>query len=527
MAVFKDLGLIITTDFVNSGMRVHNLTAPGFPFLRTLGTQGNGATLGATAEFDAGFWMTPAPWSNSRLLVPDPNLARVVEVDVVTGLLVKVWFTGMPRVTGVAATGSRIVVTYGFDTASTFMKVYDLAGVLLWSVGGAALSYPDTSNVGVRLGAPAGVRFSQDGSYVIVAEGNSNRVTKWSTATGAYIGSVGSGYSKPYGVTECWIGAGVGALVAEYHGARVAVVSETGAVSTVGTGGGAATAVVAVPGLGVLVATEVPFYVTLYSSVAIATHPASATAVTPSTATFTVALTANSATTGLTYAWTKAGVPVGTSSPSYTYTATAADVDAGPTYAIVCTITHATGYAVTNAATLTVVRGVTISPLAPNAPVGGPGVTFTATPVAGNTVSVYAWTLGGVAVGTNAATYTYTAQESQAGQILDIVCTVTATYGTTTSNAVTVTVQVRKLCKCSWSPCTLLSPTPIPRRLHCPFINRLSPCPLLHHALLFVVSAPRTSMPAWAPVVRHALHTRLRQPWEPKHASQPALSSAS
>jgi hypothetical protein len=47
-----------------------------------------------------------------------------------------------------------------------------------------------------------------------------------------------------------------------------------------------------------------------------------------------------------------------------------------------------------------------------------------------------------VAVGTNAPTYTYTAVESQAGQILNVVCTVTATYGTASSNTALATVQV-------------------------------------------------------------------------------------
>jgi hypothetical protein len=82
--------------------------------------------------------------------------------------------------------------------------------------------------------------------------------------------------------------------------------------------------------------------------------------------------------------------------------------------------------------------------------VGGTGVTFTATPAAGNTVSVYAWTLGGVAVGMNAPTYTYTAVDSQAGQTLNVVCTVTGTYGTAGSNTATVTVQVRNSL-CSFS----------------------------------------------------------------------------
>jgi hypothetical protein len=114
-----------------------------------------------------------------------------------------------------------------------------------------------------------------------------------------------------------------------------------------------------IPGVGVLTVERAGQRLQLLSTVAVATHPASAAVIVLGTVTFTVALTANSATTGLTYAWTKAGVPVGTSSPSYTYTATAADVDAGPTYAIVCRIVHAMGHAVTNTATLTVQVGDT------------------------------------------------------------------------------------------------------------------------------------------------------------------------
>jgi hypothetical protein len=278
-----------------------------------------------------------------------------------------------------------------------------------------------------------------------VAEAYSNRVTKWNATTGAYNGAIGSGLYLPFDVAECWTGSGVGALATAYSSptGRLDRVSESGAMTSLSvTGSDTLVSLSILPGVG-LVTVSQGIGLLVYSSVAVATHPASATAVTvTSTATFTVALTANSATTGLTYAWTKAGVPVGTSSPSYTYTATAADVDAGPTYAIVCTITHATGYAVTNAATLTVVRGVTISPLAPIALVGGTGVTFTATPATGNTVSVYAWTLGGVVVGTNAPTYTYMAVDSQAGQTLSVVCTVTGTYGTAGSKTATVTVQV-------------------------------------------------------------------------------------
>jgi hypothetical protein len=328
------------------------------------------------------------------------------------------------------------------------MKMYDLNGVLQWSVGGAALGDTVTSNVGVLLGGPSGVQFSQDGTYVLLAEGYSMRITKWSTATGAYLGSVGSGYRSPYDVTECWMGTGVGTVVSDYSNARFAVVSETGVVTTSTTALlYNPTAIELVPGVGVMVAAQGSNQIMVLSSVAIATHPVNATTITPSTATFTIALTANSATTGLTYVWTKGGVVVGTNSASYTYTATGADVDAGPTYPIVCTVIHAMGSATSMAATLTVVRGVTVAPISTSAAVGGASVTFTATPASGNTVTTYAWTLGGVAVGTNSATYTYTAVEADAGP-RSVVCTVTASKGVAASNTASLTVQV--------SPCSAL-----------------------------------------------------------------------
>ena len=447
-AVLPTLGVFVVVAYWPStlGSRLLVYDTKTRAFVRTVGTAGSGSVVGATAEMNFGRWLCPSPWSNTTVLIPDSSVGRIVEVDVVTGFLVKVWLSGLSAPFSVAATGSRMAVTWGTYTATTKLAMYDLSGVVLWTVGGAALSDQDTSNAGVRLGGPARVQFSQDGFYVLVAEAFSNRVTKWNATTGAYIGSLGAGLYKPYDVMECWTGSGVGAVATAYSSptGRLDRVSEAGAMTSLSvTGSDTVLSVSILPGVG-LVTLSQGIGLFVYSSVAVATHPASATAATAtSTATFTVALTANSATTGLTYAWTKAGVPVGTSSPSYTYTATAADVDAGPTYAIVCTITHATGYAVTNVATLTVVRGVTISPLAPNALVGGPGVTFTATPAAGNTVSVYAWTLGGVAVGTNAPTYTYTAADSQAGQTLNVVCTVTGTYGTAGSNTAMVTVQVR------------------------------------------------------------------------------------
>ena len=92
--------------------------------------------------------------------------------------------------------------------------------------------------------------------------------------------------------------------------------------------------------------------VLLLSSVTILTHPSSATGVVGSAATFTVALTATSVTSGVTYSWTKGGVSAGTNSSTYSYTPTAAD--AGFVFPVVVTVTHAMGRVVSNIAYLTV-----------------------------------------------------------------------------------------------------------------------------------------------------------------------------
>jgi hypothetical protein len=265
-----------------------------------------------------------------------------------TGLLVKVWFA-LLNPWGVAATVSRIVVTHGGNTGTTWIRMYDLTGTQLWAVGGTELTAGVTTNVGVLLGGPAGVRFSHDGSYVIVAESNSNRVTKWSTSTGAYLGLVGYNQTLPYDVQECWTGSGVGTLVAEAGNNRVSRVSETGTITV--TTIPSAIAVALAPGRGMMVSSRAAGLYFL-TSVVIASHPASSTVVAGSSVTLTVALTAGSATAGLTFAWTKNGVAVGTSSASYTYTAVSAD--GGQSLSILCTVTHAMGRAVTNAAMLTV-----------------------------------------------------------------------------------------------------------------------------------------------------------------------------
>ncbi len=358
LAVLPNLGLVVTADARTGVLTVRNLTSQALVAQLTLGPPGSGAT--GRLQVGSARWMTPSPWSSSTILVPDGALGRVVEVDVLSGALVKVWLTGLPSVVGVAATHTWMAVTYGLDTSFTFLTLFDLSGALVWRVGGPALgdrNAGNVSNVGVLLGGPAGVRFSHDGSHLLLAEAYANRVTKWNTSNGAYLGSVGSGFDQPWDVSECWAGAAVSTLVSDGDNNRMVLATAGGPSfrSPARFPGILSTALA--PGVGVLVALRDAEKVVLLSSVALRTHPASTTIAVSTSATFAVALTPQSATSGLTYSWTLNGSAVGANAPNFTYTAVDSDLSGGP-LTIVCTVTHALGRVVSSPATLRVVRSV-------------------------------------------------------------------------------------------------------------------------------------------------------------------------
>jgi hypothetical protein len=379
---------------------------------------------------------------------------RVIEVDMVSGLLVKVWLTGLPAVSGVAVTLSRMAVCYGKGTTTTKLEMYHLSGALLWSVGGLALPPGTSTGLGVQLGGPSGLEFGQDGSYLLLSEAYSGRATKWNAATGSFMGVVGTGFGAPSDAVECAWSSGVGTVVADsgLHNlvANADIVTTT--LSSLPNDLKTPTGVALVPGLGVLVALQgvTPALpsggIVVLSSVVIATQPVSTTLVPPRTTTFRVILTSKSAQSDLTYQWTMGGVPIPDNDFSFfNYLATNEDADAGPTYAIVCTVTHALGRAVSTAATLTVLRAVTVSPAQVTTVVGSPSasVTFTATPGPGSVPVSFTWWLGGVNVGDGTSTYVFTPTVAQGGLSIPVICDMKTSSVTVSSNTAIVTVQVR------------------------------------------------------------------------------------
>jgi hypothetical protein len=281
------------------------------------------------------------PFTTANVLVDDAGNGRVVEVDLEAGTLVKVWLTAA-RGNSMAASVTMVAIASGAT-----VSLYDTSGNLLRTV--------NTGSPGMDVW---GMRFSINSSYIMLTDNTAQgTLRKVRTSDGVVLSPFTNAVTLASldDVEECVspVTGGVGVLLLSDGNSNIALADGVSALSTWNSGGlSRALAMSYVAGLGIFVADYNNNRLVRLSSVAIATHPVNATVLVGSTTTFTVALTANSATTGVTYAWTKGGVSVGTNSPSYTYTGVGAD-GAGP-QVVACTVSHAAGLAVSNNATLTV-----------------------------------------------------------------------------------------------------------------------------------------------------------------------------
>jgi hypothetical protein len=324
---------------------------PALPLLRNVGGPGSGAIFGQPPQFNGPLWLAAAPWSNTTVLVPDSGNGRVVEVDVVTGTLVRVWVSAIGQPRGVAASPSAIAVSQENATSSRVL-VYSVAtGALLVAIGGAPLAPGNSCCVGVHLGQPSGLRLSQDGATIDVAETGAGRVTRWRVADGAYLGTVGSGYAGPADVQQCYSagagagagGSSVGVVVASSTGSRLDV-SVDGVVTSTGGLGSAVSGVSLVAGVGVLVVMQSPPGLMLLSSVALEAQSGNTSMALGSSITLSVSV--SGAASGLTYVWTRNGSVVGGNSSSCVLASNGSD--GGAVYALQCTVTHALGRVVSS-----------------------------------------------------------------------------------------------------------------------------------------------------------------------------------
>lgn len=420
---------------VGPGLLRYNLDSG--TLLGAIGVTGAGAVIGDEPQFSAPQQLTAAPWSSTTLLVSDPGNDRVVEVDVVAGVLVKVWLAGLARVSSVAATTAHIAAAFGAmnGTLTAGIRVYSLLGTLLWSRAGT----PTSSLV-----------FSPDGSRLIAVEPLSSRVAVWEASTGAYLGPVSSGFHTPVGVVQCVSRAGAGMVVVDSGTSLLTVVTAGGqpvepSPSPASVAGLLQPSVlVLVPGLGGVAASRSTSLIAVLSSVAITTHPANATAAVGSPVTFFVILSPTSARAGVTFSWTQGGLAVGYNASTYTYVPSNADVTAGATFAVMCTVTHALGRAVSAPAILTVVGDVTVLPRAVTVSAGS-DTAFEASLLPGVSALSFEWRVGGATVGHNSSVLVFAPGDDIGGRTLQVLCRVTTSNGSVVlSNPSMLTVQVRR-----------------------------------------------------------------------------------
>jgi hypothetical protein len=324
---------------VGASSFVYSLSV-GLPLVRTVGSPGNGAAIGAALQMDFPRLLCVLPFKSASVLVDDPFNGRVLEADVVTGNLVKIWAT---KQAGTVSSPAASMTLVAICTSGMQLNVYDTSGALVRSLT------PGTTDTW-------GMRFSMDSSYLVVSDRvSTGSVKKIRISDGTVLTPVASvSNSLVTDVEECMSPAtgSIAMVVIDDNDSGVAVYDGVSPVTPWRPGISRGLGFTVVPGFGVLVATLNSGRLQVLTSVAIATQPSSATVSVGGSVSFSIGLLPNSSTNGVTFAWTKDGVAVGTNSSTYTYVAV--DTDAERSFSIMCTVTHATGLAVSNPATLTV-----------------------------------------------------------------------------------------------------------------------------------------------------------------------------
>lgn len=313
----------------------------GLPYIRTLGRGGNCATIGAVACFSSPRYIAALPFTatatGGTLLVADFGNNRAIEVDVVTGFLVRVWSTS-PTLS-VAASANMVAIS-NYNTIALYNAV-DRTVMRTITIAGST---------------PNGMRFSMDGSYLVVADQTNNVVSKWFTNNGSLV--VSARQLDAVDVEECisgstgapgWIAVNVAqdALFAFVDGSKT--IYQPGFSDPFG--------VTIVPGVGVVTAEIANSQILLFTSPQLTTPFIITAPLLNGTVavggSINLTVTTTGVSTGFTYRWKRGTTTVGTNSPTLTLTAAAADV--GAKWIVSVEVSHAQGSFRSSNATIIVV----------------------------------------------------------------------------------------------------------------------------------------------------------------------------
>ena len=366
------------------------------------------ATGGSSSSLDislSGTGMTPlaitTPPSNQSVLAGQTATFSVAATG--SGTVTYQWKKNGASIGGATYASYTTPATTASDNAAQFtVSVSDNSGGSVSATATLSVTSAPVAPSITTQPASHSVNVGQTATFTVAAAGTATLTYQWSKNGSAIGGATSASYTTP-----------------------ATTVSDNGAsfMATVSNSAGSI-----ITNTAILTVTVPP---------AITTQPASHAVNVGQTATFTVAATG---TPTLSYQWLKNGAAIsGATSTSYTTPATAGS-DNGALFTV--TVTNGSGNVTSNAATLTVNVPPSISAQPSNQTVNvGQTANFAVT-ATGTATLTYQWKKNGTAIsGATSASYTTPATaSSDSGSSFTV--TVTNSFGNSTSNAASLTVNV-------------------------------------------------------------------------------------
>jgi hypothetical protein len=225
MAACPTLGLLVTADSAKNTLSVFTLprssgagaganagagvgTSAGLARVCTLGGGWFGKMKFKFVDGnDSGCMAFTGPATSRLLLVTDRGHDAVHVIDVVGR--VHVGYVGAPGTIagpwGVAARGSLVAVSAWAEDniGDHVVRVFEGSGAMWTAVRVVAGGFRGPGSADGQLQSPRGLRFTVDGTGLVVADAGNGRACMFRMEDGSFVRHVATGLSDPWDVEEC------------------------------------------------------------------------------------------------------------------------------------------------------------------------------------------------------------------------------------------------------------------------------------------------------------------------------------
>jgi hypothetical protein len=219
VAACPTLGLLVTSDDVENTLSVFALpgsgggagagAGAGLALVCTLGGAGSPAPM--QFKFNDGSWSGwmafTGPATSRLLLLTDAGHDAVHVIDVAgrvhAGYVAAPGTIAGPR--GVAARGSLVAVSAWeeVDSGGHVVRVFEGSGAMWTAVRVVGGGFGDPGSADGQLHRPSGLRFTGDGTGLVVADRGNERLSMFRVEDGSFVRHVATGLAGPYDVEEC------------------------------------------------------------------------------------------------------------------------------------------------------------------------------------------------------------------------------------------------------------------------------------------------------------------------------------